>query len=280
MRILVTGSRGMIGSCLVQALLKQGHEVIGVDRAEAAAAEAQYQYCRADLGDLNALTDIIDKQQVDRVIHLAALAHTGGENDLSWERYYHVNVTCAKNVFQAAGDRPVLYISTVDVFGFFSGGVVTADTPLKPVSHYGRSKMLAEEECRKLPHYTIFRLSPVYTPEIKRDIQKRYYLKYPSIAYRVGKGTEFEILNIDNAVRAMVEWCDQDTRNDVQIIKDPVRMNTADYIRAEKEAGRASFVLYLPRWLVNLGYTVLYKLLGENEKTYLLNKAVHPLRSE
>ena len=50
--------------------------------------------------------------------------------------------------------------------------------------------------------------------------------------------------------------------------------------RSEKEAGRAGTVLWLPRWLVRAGYAVLRGVLGENEKTYLLNKAVHPLETE
>ena len=37
-------------------------------------------------------------------------------------------------------------------------------------------KAIAENECKKLPHFTIYRLAPVYTESIKRDIQKRYYL--------------------------------------------------------------------------------------------------------
>ena len=236
---------------------------------------------KADLAEKDKLSEIIGENRVDRFIHLAALAHTDGEHDLSWERYKHINTDCAKNLFEIAGDRPVLFISTVDVFGFYDGKKpVNGETEVDPVSNYGKSKALAEEECKKLKHYTIFRFSPVYTDTIKRDIQKRYYLKYPNIAYQVGKGTAFEILNVRTAVAAMVEWCAEESKNEITILKDEKLMWTPEYIQEEKRAGRAKLVLHLPRWMMTAGYAVLKGITGENEKTYLLNKAVHPLRSE
>ena len=281
MTILVTGAKGMIGSQCVKGLLDAGYKVIGVGRSGEDTADGNYRYIKADLAEKEKLGEIINENQVDRVIHLAALAHTKNEKDLSWERYKHINGDCAKNVFEAAGDRPVLCISTVDVFGFYEGKEpVSGESPIRPVSNYGKSKALAEEECRKLKHYTIFRFSPVYTDTIRRDIQKRYYLKYPEIAYQVGKGTCFEILNIKFAVAAMVNWCTEEPKNDIRIIKDEKLMWTPAYIRTEKNEGRAKFVLRIPRWTVLAGYKTAKAVLGENEQTYLLNKAVHPLRSK
>lgn len=281
MTILVTGAKGMIGSQLVKGLLDAGHVVIGVDRTGDETCGGDCYHYKCDLADKERLTIIANSNKVDRFIHLAALAHTAGENDLSLERYKHINVECTKNVFDVAGERPVLFISTVDVFGFYDGKEpLSGESPIHPVSNYGKSKALAEEECKKLKHYTIFRFSPVYTDDIKRDIQKRYYLKYPNIAYQVGKGTNYEVLNIKCAVAAMVEWCISEPKNDIVILKDEKPLWTPDYIALEKQAGRAKVVLRFPKWMVNAGYGVLKGILGENEKTYLLNKAVHPFRTE
>lgn len=278
MRILVTGAKGMIGSHLVKGLLDAGHEVVGLDRSSDKSCGGKYFHHMVDLADKETLYTIMEEYKPDRVIHLAALAHSVNGKDFTWDKYKHLNVDCTKNVFEMAGDTPVLFISTVDVFGF-TNGTVTAETELHPVSFYAKSKKIAEEECRKLKHFNIFRFSPVYTDEIKRDIQKRYYLKYPNIAYQIGKGTEYEILNVKNAVQAMVDWCSQEVTNKVRIIKDPVMMNTVDYIKAEKKEGRAKIVLHFPRWMFALGYKILM-ITGENQYTYLLNKAVYPLRSE
>jgi len=281
MTILVTGAKGMIGSKLVEGLVEAGYKVVGVDRIGEDEESENYCFYQVDLADKDRLKILADSNKVDRFIHLAALAHTSGEMDLSWERYKHINVDCAKNVFEVAGDRPVLFISTVDVFGFYDGKKpVSGETKPHPVSNYGKSKALAEEECKKLKHYTIFRFSPVYTDTIKRDIQKRYYLRYPNIAYQIGKGTRFEILSIDNATATMVSWCKEEPNNDIRIVKNSIPMWTPEYIETEKAQGRAKIVLRIPQWLVNCGYVVLKGIFGENEKTYLLNKAVHPLRSK
>ncbi len=278
-KVLITGAAGMIGSEAVKGLLERGLFVIGIDRKESEAAHCNYEHCIVDLSDKRALEKIMADQQVDRIVHLAALAHSTDGKAFSWEDYYRLNVECAKNVFDAAGEIPVLFISTVDVFGF-TKGIVSAQTALSPVSHYAKSKSMAEEECKKLPHYTVFRFSPVYTDTVKRDIQKRYYLKYPNVAYRIGKGTEYEVLNVRNAVSAIIAWCEDVPKNEIRIIKDTERMNTVRCIEAEKQAGRAKIVLWIPKWMASAGYAVLKAITGKNKYTYLLNKAVHPLRTE
>ena len=280
MNVLVTGVRGMIGSVLVQGLLGAGHSVVGIDRIGGDADTPGCHFRQVDLADKSRLREIADSLHVDRFIHLAALAHTKGESDLSWQRYRHINVECAQNLFDVAGDRPVLFISTVDVYGFFDGKApVSPDTPPRPVSLYGKSKALAEAECRKLPHYDIFRFSPVYTPTAKRDIQKRYYLKYPSIAYRIGRGAEFECLDIRIAVEAMLAWCSAIPSNSVHVIKDPKLLDASTLVQAEQAVGRARFVIPVPRFAALAAYSLARLLLPRSPKTYLLSKAVHPLRT-
>lgn len=286
MRILVTGASGMIGSFVVRKLLDHGYDVVGIDCREAEVTDTNYCHLIVDLADISALRNVFDEYKTDRVIHMAALAHTSGEKDLSWDRYYKINVLCAKNIFIAASEKniPILQISTVDVYGF-TKGVVNANTPTRPVTNYGKSKAMAEKELAEIcrlygSKYSVFRLSPVYTPEIKRDIQKRYYLQYPNIAYLIGDNTEYEVLDINNAAKEIVEWTRYEPSNDIRIIKDPKRMKTKDYISREIKEGRAKIVLWFPKWFVDLGYFVIHGILGDSSKTYLLNKAVNPLRSE
>ena len=277
--ILVTGASGMIGSHVVSGLLEAEYTVVGIDRNAGRIQAKNYFHEIVDLAHKEAISKILQAYKVNRVIHLAALAHAQDGSEFTWDDYYHLNVECAKNVFEAAENLAVLFISTVDVFGF-TDGIVSASTQVKPVSNYARSKVLAEKECQKLTGFDIFRLSPVYTDTVKRDIQKRYYLKYPNIAYQIGKGTEYEILNVKKAVKEIVAWCGNNPCNEIKIIKDEKRMFTPDYIKAEKAAGRAKMVLWFPKWLVDLGYCVIKGITGENKYTYLINKAVHPLRSE
>ena len=281
MKILITGSAGMIGSYVVKELIAKGHTIVGLDRRESDWKHENFIQVALDLADKKALNDVFENENVDRCIHLAALAHFAGENDLSFERFKFVNVTCAENVFEACAlhSVPVLFISTVDAIGMVKG-VITPETELNPISNYGKSKAMAEgrlkEICQK---WNIYRFSPVYTKTQKRDIEKRYYLKYPNWAYKIGSGEKFEVLEIGGAVKSMVDWVDKEVDNSIHIIKDAELLDVNTLIQREKAEGRAKHVLWLPRWMVVCGYYCIRAVFGKSNKTYLVFKALWPFRT-
>lgn len=280
-KILITGSAGMIGSCVVKSLLENGYAIVGADKRQADYSHINLKQLVIDLADKNALDELFFKEKVDRCIHLAALAHFAGENDLSFERFKFVNVTCAENVFEvcAKHDVPVLFISTVDVIGMVKG-LITSDTELNPISNYGKSKAKAEERLKEIcQKWNIYRFSPVYTKTQKRDIEKRYYLKYPDWAYKIGSGGKFEVLDMSGAVKAMVEWVDKEVDNTIHIIKDADLLDINTLIAREKTEGRAKHVLCFPRWMVVCGYYCIRAIFGKSNKTYLVFKALWPFRT-
>ena len=145
---------------------------------------------------------------------------------------------------------------------------------------YGKSKAMAEGRLKEICDvWNIYRFSPVYTPEVKRDIEKRYYLKYPNWAYKIGKGGQFEVLNVTGAVDAMVNWVDKKVDNTIHVIKDPELLDINDLIKAEKAEGRAKHVIWIPRWMVVCGYYVIRLVFGKSNKTYLVFKALWPFRT-
>lgn len=282
MIILVTGSAGMIGGYVVKGLIEKGHTVIGVDRIMSKAKYNNFNQVVLDLSMKDGVMQLFDDKKIDRAIHLAALAHTAGVKDTSWEAFKKVNVDCAENVFEACATHnvPVLFISTVDAIGMVKG-VITPETALNPISNYGKSKALAESRLKEICKvWNIYRFSPVYTADIKRDIEKRYYLKYPNWAYKIGKGGQFEVLNVTGAVAAMVDWVDKKVDNTIHVIKDPELLDINELIKAEKAEGRAKHVLHFPRWMVVCGYYVIKIVFGKSNKTYLVFKALWPFRTQ
>ena len=281
MNILVTGSAGMIGSYVVKGLIEKGHTVIGVDRVKPKEELDGLTPAVIDLASKNDVNKLFEENKIDRCIHLAALAHTAGMKNLTWDVYYKINVECAENLFEACAnhDVPVLFISTVDAIGMVKG-IITPDTELNPISNYGKSKAMAEGRLKEICDvWNIYRFSPVYTPEVKRDIEKRYYLKYPNWAYKIGKGGQFEVLNVTGAVDAMVNWVDKKVDNTIHVIKDPELLDINDLIKAEKAEGRAKHVIWIPRWMVVCGYYVIRLVFGKSNKTYLVFKALWPFRT-
>lgn len=281
MNILVTGSAGMIGGYVVKGLIDKGHIVIGVDRISKDIKLNGLTQVILDLSSKEGVMQLFDDKKIDRVIHLAALAHTKGVADTSWEAFKKVNVDCAENLFEASAKHniPVLFISTVDAIGMVKG-LITPETELNPISIYGKSKAMAEGRLKEIcKMWNIYRFSPVYTEDVKRDIQKRYYLKYPDWAYLIGGGQQFEVLNVKKAVSSMVGWIDKDVDNTIHIIKDEELLDSAKVIAEERAEDRAKHVIRLPRWMVVCGYYCIKLVFGKSNKTYLVFKALWPFRT-
>ena len=271
----------MIGGFVVKGLIEKGHKVIGIDRRESDTRYPTYNQIILDLAFKEGVMQLFDEKKIDRVIHLAALAHTKGVADTSWEAFKKVNVDCAENLFEACAkhDIPVLFISTVDAIGMVKG-LITPETELNPISNYGKSKAMAEGRLKEICKvWNIYRFSPVYTEDVKRDIQKRYYLKYPDWAYLIGGGQKFEVLNVREAVSSMVDWVDKDVDNTIHIIKDEELLDSAKVIAEERAEGRAKHVLKIPRWMVVCGYYMIKLVFGKSNKTYLVFKALWPFRT-
>lgn len=281
MNILVTGSAGMIGSYVVKGLIEKDHTVVGVDRVKPKEEHQGLTPVVIDLSSKDDVMRVFSENKIDRCIHLAALAHTKGVEDTSFEAFKRVNVDMAENVFEACAkhDVPILFISTVDAIGMVKG-IITPETELNPISNYGKSKAMAESRLKDICKvWNIYRFSPVYTEDVKRDIQKRYYLKYPDWAYLIGGGQQFEVLNVRKAVASMVDWVDKDVDNTIHIIKDDELLDSAKVILEERAEGRAKHVLRIPRWMVVCGYYGIKLVFGKSNKTYLVFKALWPFRT-
>ncbi len=92
MKILVTGAAGFIGSYVSRALLQRGDSIVGVDNFHqyydkkakelanqitldlANESQGTYLFIEADIRDKNAMKQIFEEHQIDKVIHLAAMA--------------------------------------------------------------------------------------------------------------------------------------------------------------------------------------------------------------
>lgn len=141
MNILVTGSRGLVGSQVRSDLPAFGHTAVDYDLKQSQDI-LDYKKLRAALRHCNS------------IIHCAALL---GSPSQSHEEIMAVNLQGTWNVLAAAmeaGISRVVFLSSVDVLGVFKGERALDYLPLDdahachPTSPYGISKRLAEEMCR------------------------------------------------------------------------------------------------------------------------------------
>jgi GDP-4-dehydro-6-deoxy-D-mannose reductase len=149
MRVLVTGISGFVGHHLARALRARGHEVGGTYLDEAAELTGVELY-PLDLANpaeqvASALDAAVAAFGPERIVHLAGLAHVGK----SWQAmpaYFRVNLLGTEALLAAAGEVPVLFASSAEVYG----AVPEAEQPLAetrqaaPVSPYALTKAAAE----------------------------------------------------------------------------------------------------------------------------------------
>jgi UDP-glucose 4-epimerase len=148
MRLLVTGGAGYIGSIVARQLLAKGHEIVVLDnleRGHRAAIPTGARVVVADLRDADAVQGVLEAG-FDGVLHFAALALVG-ESVSYPERYYRTNVGGTVNLLEAmraAGVPRLVFSSTCAVYGPPDVVPIDEQTPTRPSSPYGASKLAVD----------------------------------------------------------------------------------------------------------------------------------------
>ncbi|MBX5480942.1 MAG: SDR family oxidoreductase [Myxococcaceae bacterium] len=164
MKILVTGSNGLVGSRLARVLVAQGHEVLGASRGTKTAAGA-YAYVGLELSDAMAVDRAVDAFAPEVIINPASMTEVDAcEKDP--ERAYRANVTAVANLAIAARrvGAHLLQVSTDYVFDGDHGPYGEDDVP-NPRGVYAITKHMGEEAVRALAKpgaWTIARTAVVY----------------------------------------------------------------------------------------------------------------------
>lgn len=178
MRILVTGGGGYIGSILVPALLEAGHEVSVLDNfmyrqdsLNHVCANPGLTVVRGDARDESVLRPLVAK--ADAVIPLAALVGAPlCDRDRIGATSTNLHAVATLTGLLSSSQR-ILYPNTNSGYGVGEPGQhCTEETPLRPVSLYGRDKVAAEETVLSHCNAIVFRLATVFgmAPRMRLDL--------------------------------------------------------------------------------------------------------------
>ena len=161
-RCIVTGGCGFIGSALVRHLVREGREVLVIDKLTYAGVreslkevEGRYEFLQADICDQQAMDKAFADFQPDTIFHLAAESHVDRSIDGPGE-FIRTNVTGTATLLQAAlkwwKEHPSFvfqHISTDEVYGTLGDtGFFTEKTPYSPHSPYSASKASSDHLVR------------------------------------------------------------------------------------------------------------------------------------
>lgn len=179
MRVLVTGSLGYIGTVLVPMLLKEGHDVIGMDtdyysRCTFTGAPVDVPTLKMDVRDAPNTA----VRGVDAIIHLAGLSNDplGDYNpNLTDDINFQASTRLAKLAKQAGVQR-FLFASSCSNYGASGDQFLTEEAAFNPVTPYGVSKVRVEQELQNLADESFspvfLRASTAYglSPRIRFDL--------------------------------------------------------------------------------------------------------------
>ncbi len=196
MKVLVTGATGAVGPQIVKALLTDGYFVrtFSIDKPQLKEWSGDVEVITGDITDFAAVQTAM--QDVDAVIHLAALLHIVNPTPSMQRKYESINVGGTDAVVRAAIQervKRIVLFSTITVYGVSNRGIITESTPPNPDTFYAQTKLAAENivmeakgtDGRQIG--TILRFGAIYGSRIKgnyrrllKSLAKGYFIPFGS----------------------------------------------------------------------------------------------------
>lgn len=211
MQFLVTGVAGFIGSRVALSLLESGHSVVGLDnvndyysvalkqaRLDHLSAYDTFRFEKMDLADHEALLALPERDDIDRVIHLAAQAGVrySLENPFAYAASNLTGHLAVLELCRRAAKAPLLaYASSSSVYGDGAEAPFREDSEVnKPVSLYAATKRA--DELMSLTYAKLYgiqqigmRFFTVYGPWGRPD------MAYWSFTDRILRGETIRVFN-------------------------------------------------------------------------------------
>ena len=147
--ILITGGAGYIGSHISEILIKKNKNIFLIDNLSTGHRKLIHKkakFFKIDISDEKKISNIIKKNDIDSIIHLAANLIIG-EGQKNPKKYYKNNVDGTKKLLKACKGKNVKNIIFSSTAAIYKEGQyqVTENSKIKPKSVYGKTKMQAEK---------------------------------------------------------------------------------------------------------------------------------------
>jgi len=171
-KVLITGASGFLGYHIINAAVKEGYEVYAAVRKSSNVKHLEHlsvNYIELDYKDGEVLEKLFEEKGFDYVIHAAGTTKANSEAEYNLvNNIYTINLATAAAKIKKT--KRFVFISSLASIGPSknAGETITESTPRNPVTAYGKSKLNAENNLKKLDiASTIFRPTAIYGPREK-----------------------------------------------------------------------------------------------------------------
>lgn len=176
-KILVTGGAGCIGSTLVPILLASGYKVRVLDNLMYGGmglltnfSSPNFEVIIGDIRNKEIVKSVL--KNMDAIIHLAAIVGYPACDKYPQEAQ-EINYKGTKQLNELRNKNQLLiFASTGSNYGHVASGICTEETPLVPLTNYGRTKTKAEEAIASFPNVIIYRYATAFglSPRLRLDL--------------------------------------------------------------------------------------------------------------
>jgi nucleoside-diphosphate-sugar epimerase len=237
--VFLTGANGFVGKNLTLFLQKNTmNSIVNYDK---------------NLGHL-------DMTNLDVVIHLAGKSHDL-KNTANPQDYYKVNTELTKNVFNAflhSNAKVFITLSSVKAVVDNLKNILTEEQIPNPISHYGKSKLLAEQYILSqiIPdgkRVYILRPCMIHGPGNKGNINLLYNIISKGFPWPLGSfDNKRSFCSIDNLCFVINELIQNDqVPSGVYNIADDEALSTNELIKLiSKSEGKKLFIWHIPQCIV------------------------------
>lgn len=259
-KVLITGASGFVGFHLIEAALKAGMEVHAAVRASSRIDHLQgyeVQYVSPDFNNMASIREVLEDKQYDYVIHAAGITKAFSDDE-----YNTVNAGYTKELALAVKSAKVplkkfVFISSLAALGpiaYDAQGPILEDSEPKPVTGYGRSKLLAEQYLRQIEGLPLITLRPtaVYGPRDK-DIFIMFKLISRGFEPYIGrKQQRFSFLYVKDLAKATIEALTSPSTGTYNLSDGNVYDRYALADITKRLLGRNTFKLHIPTGIVRV----------------------------
>lgn len=177
MRVLITGGAGYLGSILTERLLADGKEVTVLDNLMYGqsgplhlCANPDFEFVYGDCRDARVLDPLL--QECDVIVPLAAIVGARAcDHDKSAAIF--TNTEAIRTLCDLRSrDQLLIFPATNSGYGIAGKAVCTEESPIKPISLYGRTKVEAEDDVLSRPNTISLRLATLFgaSPRMRTDL--------------------------------------------------------------------------------------------------------------